>query len=232
MDALEAVGTPELRQALLFVRSRRQPVSPDELAELQSVHRNVARRRLDRLADAGLLVSGFERRTGRTGPGAGRPAKIYSAAPETAAIEFPARHYDDLVGLLVEALPERSRPKRLRDVGAALAARLLHGSRLVPARDLRRGLERVCEALGALGFHASVESVDDDVAVITTATCPLRPLVVSRHDATEIDRGLWRGLVEAALERRGAGEVSCETQHCLDRDAACRIVIDARPRRR
>src|SRR5437763_10483622 len=119
MDALEAVGIPELRQALLFVRGRRRPVSADELAELQSVHRNVARRRLDRLADTGLLVSSFERRTGRTGPGAGRPAKIYSAAPETTAIEFPARHYDDLIALLVEALPETSRPERLSDIGAA-----------------------------------------------------------------------------------------------------------------
>src|SRR6478672_8996419 len=82
MDSLEAVGDPELRAALRFVRSRRSPVTADELAAAESVHRNVARGRLERLAEAGLLVSRFERRSGRTGPGAGRPAKVYSPAPE------------------------------------------------------------------------------------------------------------------------------------------------------
>src|SRR5687768_17430561 len=107
MDALEAVGVPELRDALLFVRSRPTPVSADDLAEAQSTHRTVARARLERLADAGLLVTRAERRTGRTGPGAGRPAKLYSPTPETAVIEFPRRPYHELVALLVDALPAR-----------------------------------------------------------------------------------------------------------------------------
>src|SRR5581483_4394850 len=97
MDALEAVGTPELREALAFVRGHPAAVTADQLAAATSVHRNVARNRLDRLAEAGLLVTRFERRTGRSGPGAGRPAKVFAPAPETAAIEFPARHYEDLV---------------------------------------------------------------------------------------------------------------------------------------
>src|SRR3954447_20408133 len=82
MDELQAVGVPELRGALRLVRGRRRPVSADELAAAQSVHRNVARRRLDRLFDAGLLVRRQERRSGRTGPGAGRPAHVYAPAPE------------------------------------------------------------------------------------------------------------------------------------------------------
>src|SRR5262245_20355969 len=120
MDALEAVGDPTLRAALRFVRSRRSPVSADELAAAESVHRNVARSRLERLEGAGLLVSGFERRSGRTGPGAGRPAKVYSPAPEITQIEFPERNYVQLVGLLVDALPTRGRKRRLRELGAAL----------------------------------------------------------------------------------------------------------------
>ena len=115
MDALEAVGDPELRSALRFVRSRRSPVSADELAAAESVHRNVARSRLERLEGAGLLVTSFERRSGRTGPGAGRPAKVYSPAPEITQIEFPERNYEQLVGLLVDALPARGRKRRLRE---------------------------------------------------------------------------------------------------------------------
>ena len=225
MDPLEAVGVPELREALLFARGRPRPITADELAADRRIHRTVARRRLDRLTAAGLLISRFERRTGRSGPGAGRPAKIYSPAPETAAIEFPARHYEELVGLLLEALPAQSRSQRLRATGVALAARLLRGSPIVPVRDVRLGLERACEALGHLGFQASVETVDGDSAVIASPTCPLRPLVVARPETAEIDRGMWCGLVAAALRGATADDVRCDTRDCLDDHASCRIFI-------
>jgi predicted ArsR family transcriptional regulator len=231
MDALEAVGIPELREALLFVRGRREPVSADDLAGVQHVHRNVARRRLDRLAAAGLLVTRSERRSGRTGPGAGRPARIYAASPETTGIEFPARHYEELVGLLVDALPQRSRSKRLHDVGLDLAAGLLRGAPIAPARDLRIGVERVCDAVGRLGFQASVEAVDEETAVIATPTCPLRPLVVKRPETADVDRGMWCGLIAGGLQDVRGADVSCETRDCLDDHASCRIVLKVDTRR-
>jgi predicted ArsR family transcriptional regulator len=224
MDALAAVGDPELREALRFVRAQRHPVSADELADDQAVHRNVARARLERLAKAGLLVSRFERRTGRTGPGAGRPAKVYSPAPETTAIEFPERHYAELVALLADTLPERGRKRRLRELGIELARPLARRAKLAPTRDLRRGVERVCDALGRLGFQASVEEVRDDTIVISTPTCPLRPLVVARPELAEVDRGMWCGLIEAAVEGVQAAGVCCETRDCLDDHASCRVV--------
>ena len=223
MDELQAVGVPELREALLFVRRQRRPVSADDLAAHQSVHRNVARRRLDRLAAAGLLVRRQERLTGRTGPGAGRPAHVYSPAPETSEIEFPERPYHELVGLLVDALPERGRPKRLQEVGRTLAHGLVAKTGLRATPDLRRGLERVCAAVGVLGYQAEVVEVGERDAVIATPTCPLRPLVMARPEVGEVDRGMWSGLIESAVE--GAGEVTCTTCDCLDAEASCRVVI-------
>jgi predicted ArsR family transcriptional regulator len=224
MDALEAVGDPELREALRFVRSRRQAVSADELAAEQAVHRNVARARLERLAEAGLLVSRFERRSERTGPGAGRPAKVYSPAPETTEIEFPERNYAELVGLLVDTLPARGRKRRLHELGIQLARPLARRARLSPAADLRRGVERVCDALGRLGFQASVEEVGEDSVVFATPTCPLRPLVVARPELAEVDRGMWCGLLEAAVDGVDAAEITCATRDCLDDHASCRVV--------
>jgi len=223
MDELQAVGVPELREALRFVRARRRPVSADELAAAQTVHRNVARRRLDRLVDAGLLLRGHERRTGRTGPGAGRPANVYSPAPETSEIEFPERPYHELVGLLVDALPARARASRLQEIGRTLARGLVEKTSLRPTRDLRRALERVCAAVGALGYQAELAEVAPRRAVIATPTCPLRPLVIARPEVGEVDRGMWTGLVEAAVE--GAEGVRCTTCDCLDGDASCRIVV-------
>jgi predicted ArsR family transcriptional regulator len=225
MDALQAIGEPELRDALLLVRGRQRPVSADELAAAQGVHRNVARSRLARLVEAGLLFSRFERRTGRTGPGAGRPAKVYAPTPETTAIEFPPRHYEELVALLAASLPERGRAKRLRQIGSALAARLLADNRPSVGSDLRRGLDNVCEMLGRLGFHARVESVGEDTAVIATATCPLRPLVSTTAQAIHIDHGLWCALVESAVSGLDRRDLHCETHDCLDTNADCRIVL-------
>lgn len=80
-----------LSETLPYARSQPLPVTAHDVASAQRIHRNVARARLERLADAGLLIRSFERRTGRTGPGAGRPAKTYRVAPELSAIEFPGR---------------------------------------------------------------------------------------------------------------------------------------------
>jgi predicted ArsR family transcriptional regulator len=186
------------------------------------VHRN--RARAPRAADrAGVLV-GSRAAQRPSGPGAGRPAKVYSPAPETTGIEFPERNYAELVGLLVDALPERGRKRRLRELGVQLAGPLARRARLTPARDLRRGADRVCEALGRLGFQASVEEIREDTVVIATPTCPLRPLVVARPELAEVDRGMWCGLLEAALDDADAAEIVCETRDCLDDHASCRNV--------
>ena len=75
VDRLAAAGDPQLRRVLLFARARRSPFTAADVALALDVHHNVARRRLDRLAEAGFLVVTRERREGRRGPGAGRPAK-------------------------------------------------------------------------------------------------------------------------------------------------------------
>src|SRR5579885_2714475 len=119
VDRLQAVGDPGLRAALLFARAEARPVTADELAEHDRIHRTVARSRLERLESAGLLEPGFERRTGRSGPGAGRPAKTYRVAPLLASIEFPRRRFERLLGLLIDALPEHARQRSLHDAGVS-----------------------------------------------------------------------------------------------------------------
>lgn len=225
MDRLEAAGDPELRETLRVVRGSAVALTADDLADAVGVHRNVARSRLERLAAAGLLETSFERRSGRTGPGAGRPAKTYAAAPELRAIEFPERRYEQLVGLLLELLPARG----LREAGHAFGRRLAREARLRPSKRRRAGLERVCAAVRELGFQASLESVSDEEAVIATPTCPLRPLVRARPDAVELDRGMWAGLVASALDGVEPRDVRCETHECADDHASCRVVVKLGP---
>ncbi|HET7137973.1 MAG TPA: hypothetical protein VFI04_06430 [Gaiellaceae bacterium] len=229
MDELEAVGDPDVRAAFLFARSSDHAVTADDLSESAGIHRNVARARLERLAAAGLLEIGYERRTGRTGPGSGRPAKTYAVVPELNAIQFPDRHYEDLFGLIIDALPERGRARRLRETGAAFADELADEVGLEAAPSLRAGVEAVCAAMRKLGYQVSVEEVGEDRAVIATPTCPLRPLVRRRPDAADIDRGMWAGLAARATSGVEVRDVQCETHDCLADHASCRVVLQLRP---
>src|SRR5919198_5041433 len=153
MHRLDAIGDRELRETLLFARAQGLPVTADEVATAQRIHRNVARSRLERLAAAGLLTASFERRTGRSGPGAGRPAKVYAVAPQPASAELPARRYELLVALLAAELPRRDRARRLRGAGFAFGRELARAGTIRAANGLQRGLERVCAGARALGFH-------------------------------------------------------------------------------
>lgn len=206
MDRLAAVGDPGLRSALAFVRGSEDAITADDLAEHDGIHRNVARSRLERLAAAGLLEASFSR--GRGGPGAGRPAKTYRAAPELAAVEFPAHRYEDLVGLLAEGRTD------LHDVGADF------GRQLAQAAGLRSGrsLDDVCAGLRRLGFQAA-----RDGDTIVTPTCPLRPLVAAHPEIAALDEGMWTGLV--------GRRATCTAEGCLDPSSPCRIQVLIQSRR-
>lgn len=228
MERFDAIAGPKLRAALLYVRRSRVPVTADEAAAALGVHRSVARTRLEKLLRAGLVKASFARRSGRSGPGAGRPAKLYSAAPEPEALEFPPRRLPTLVARLLDEVPAEGREEALRRAGEDFGRELARSASLRRARRLEAGLERVCAAVRSLGFQATLERVEDGTAVISTPTCPLRPLVVERPEAAHIDRGMWAGLVERALPDVRAESVECETHSCLDGEESCSVVIRLR----
>jgi predicted ArsR family transcriptional regulator len=192
------------------------------------VHRSVARSRLERLLRAGLLETSFARRSGRTGPGAGRPAKLYSPAPEQQALEFPSRRLPELVARLLDRVPADGREQALRSAGEDFGRDLARAARLRPSARMSYGLERVCAAVRSLGFHAVLDRVEGDTVVINTPTCPLRPLVTARPEAALIDRGMWVGLVEKGLKGVRAESVECETHSCLDGRQSCAVIIRLR----
>ena len=228
MNRLDLIAEPELRETLLYVRGARGPVSAEDAAAALGVHRTVARHRLERLLAAELVEATFERRSGRTGPGAGRPAKVYAAAPEAEALEFPPRRLPALVGRLLEELPARGRDRALRHAGEGFGHDLAHAAGLRARSRVGPGLEQVCAALRSLGFQASVERVDGDAAIVTTPTCPLRPLVTQHPEAARIDEGMWAGLVEQAVRGVSAASVECETHACHDTARPCSVVIRLR----
>jgi predicted ArsR family transcriptional regulator len=225
LEPLDTFGGSELREALLYVRRSPGAVTADDAAAELGVHRSVARGRLERLLRAGLLDTSFERRSGRTGPGAGRPAKLYTAAPEPQALEFPPRRLPALVARLLDELPADGRTAALRRAGEEFGRDLARAVRLRPRKRPEAGLEAVCAAVRSLGFHAALDRIEGDTAVIATPTCPLRSLVTERPEAALIDRGMWAGLVERGVRGVRAEAVDCETHSCLEGGESCAVVI-------
>lgn len=228
IDALDALGQPQLRQALLYARSHPTAVTARDLASGLGLPVSVARFRLERLAAAGLLTPHFEHRSGRSGPGSGRPAKAYTVTPETTSIEFPERHYERLLQLLVDALPQRGRAERLRRIGAGFGRELAAAGRLRRARSVPAALREVCSALGRAGYHASVAEASPAGGVIETRTCPLRPFVVRDPGAWPLDVGMWQGLLGEALPDEHA-TVTCNAAGCHDGGAPCRVRVAVTP---
>lgn len=107
--ALAALQEPLRRALYLYILGRRDAVGRDEAARAVGIRRGLAAFHLDRLADDGLLTVEYRRLTGRSGPGAGRPAKLYRVAPHEHDVSLPPRSYAFAAELLADAV-EASRP--------------------------------------------------------------------------------------------------------------------------
>jgi hypothetical protein len=147
------------------------------------------------------------------------------AAPRTGADEFADRHFRALVAQLRDRLPEDGRKDALRSAGEAFGRRLAAEAKIRPERDVAADLQRVCDAVSSLGFHASLGEVGKDVAVIATPACPLGPLVIECLEAALIDHGMWIGLVDEAVSSVEADDLGCETHACLERGEPCLVTI-------
>ena len=112
LDRLAPLADPVRRSLYGFVVAQPEPVDRDAAAAGVGIGRPLAAFHLDRLAAAGLLEVEYHRRSGRTGPGAGRPAKFYRRARgRETSVSLPPRRYDDLAEILAEGV-EQSAPAR------------------------------------------------------------------------------------------------------------------------
>jgi predicted ArsR family transcriptional regulator len=91
--AVALLAEPTRQRLYLYLRDRQEPVGREEAARHTGVKPRLAAFHLDRMADAGLLDVEYRRLSGRAGPGAGRPAKVYSVSPRSFSVEIPQTRY-------------------------------------------------------------------------------------------------------------------------------------------
>jgi predicted ArsR family transcriptional regulator len=208
---LAVLGDELRRRMYLYVRSHPGPLSRDDVAKAVGVSRKLAAFHLDKLADQGLLTFRYQRPAGRSGPGAGRPAKVYEPSDLEVEVSIPARRYDLVGTMLVDAIETGSPGESLREHAlevAGQAGRRL-GEEVRRSRRLRppgpeRALTVAEEVLAEHGF----EPVRDG-GEIRLRNCPFRALAshapdlvcgLNRAFIAGLVRGLGNETVDVALE--------------------------------
>lgn len=205
VTALAALGDPSRRALYDFIVHATRAVSREKAAAAVGLERGTATHHLERLAADGLLKVEYRRLTGRQGPGAGRPAKLYRRADRQFDVTLPRRDYA-LVSRLLATATDRARGEGM-DIEAALhetctkegqtlAARILGGLPRTAGPSAKHAALRV--ALGALGYEPAV--VKDRTIVLRN--CPFHQL---SREHSDLVCGLNRCLVHAAVEDLQAG---------------------------
>ena len=217
-----AFGDPTRREIYLHVRSH-PGTTASEVATAFSLHPNVARHHLDRLAAGGYVEVSLER---PPAAGAGRPSKRYrTAAPEGDPTLDLVTHRDDLlVSMLAEALDllgpaqaERMAEHVGENYGRLLAERMEPGE---GQRSVRAAMHAIADALTAHGFAAHAEDRGGSTAVVAEA-CPFGDAATQHPVICAVDRGMVRGLlaglcgtaadepIPVVLSSRARGDDSC-----------------------
>ena len=123
LASLSSLDDPVRRRLYEIVTRQAGPVGRDEAASAAGIGRALAVYHLDKLVESGLLTASYQRPAGRSGPGAGRPAKLYARSGREFAVTVPPREYELAARLLVQVV-ESDRSGRSRAALGETAHRL------------------------------------------------------------------------------------------------------------
>jgi len=221
LDALAPLAEPIRRALYLHVARSPDPVGRDAAAGALGIGRALAAFHLDRLVEAGLLATEYRRLTGRAGPGAGRPAKLYRRAAVQLDVTLPERREDLLAGLFATALEGSERASALDEAAEAMGREIGRRAR----RDVGSGasvedrLTAVADALGSLGY----EAVADGEAV-TLHNCPFDRVASDHRDLVcSTNTALMEGVVE------GLGSMQIRARFDPDPGRRCCVFLEQSP---
>jgi predicted ArsR family transcriptional regulator len=208
IEAVALLDEPARRALYEAVVGAGRPLGRDEAASAAGVSRALAAFHLDKLVAAGLLDVEYRRLSGRTGPGAGRPSKLYRRGSQELAVSLPDRHYEVPAQLLATAMEELAGPTPLdalrvaaHDVGEGIGAAARQRSGPRPSRRrLRAALEDSLEARG----YEPAEATSGEIRL---RNCPFHALVEDHRDLVcnmnlALADGILDGLGDAGLSAR------------------------------
>jgi len=210
--AIAALADPLRSRLYQLVRDAGRPVTRDEAAEAAGISRSLAAFHLDKLVDRGLLTFEYARPEGRTGPGAGRPSKVYEPSEIEVQVSIPERQYDVIGKLLVDSILAEPGQAAQSEVAANVAAG--EGRRIGEEvrRELRMrppGTERALAATADILRERGYEPYPAEDGSLRLRSCPFHQVArhapelvcrMNREFIQGIVRGIGNQTVEAALE--------------------------------
>ena len=206
-------GDPTRRAIYLHVRANPGATVAD-VAAAHSIHPNVARHHLDRLAAAGHVTATVTKRA------VGRPAKAYVVTDDS-LLDASATRSRELRAALLERARELLDPEQAESM--ALEVGHAYGRRLAaehPSHDAQRSargaMAAVAAALTAHGFAARAEVYAGAPAVVSES-CPFGEAASHHPVLCAVDRGLVLGMLEGlgalpatvTLSSRARGDDAC-----------------------
>jgi predicted ArsR family transcriptional regulator len=181
--AVASLDQPLRRRLYDLLAAQPGWMTRDQAAAGLGVPRSVVAFHLDKLAESGVVAVGFERTTGRAGPGAGRPAKRYRLAADEVSASVPDRRYDLAGQVMAGAIAEAT--GRGEPIDRALRRVARNTGRHAGAEELASGLHddggpwsALVEVLRRGGYEPVLEP-DGDVAL---ANCPFHRLAEGHRD--------------------------------------------------
>ena len=213
-DPLHAIGRlaePVRRRLYDIVASRPQPTSREAAAEEAGIRRSLAAYHLDKLVAEGLLETSYARTGERTGPGAGRTAKLYRRSDAEFSASLPPRDYERAAVLLAAALEHE--PSGAARTALVDGAYRLGRETVSPAGD---DADPLVNALAATGYEPVCAGAD-----IRLRNCPFHHLAEQHRDLIcGMNVSLVQGMIDALP---GDGRTAR-----LDRGAAgCCVAVGA-----
>ena len=193
---LAVLEEPVRRSLYFYVAYRQRDVSRDEAAEAVGISRALAGFHLDRLVAEGLLEASFRRLSGRTGPGAGRPAKLYRRSGRELEVSLPQRSYK-LAGRILATAMEATQPgatEVLAPTAHAIGEEIGRDARarVGPRPSKKRLMAGTMAALAANGYEP-----DQDGGEIRLHNCPFHYLA-SEH--RQLVCGMNLALIEGVVD--------------------------------
>ena len=195
--AVAQLAEPLRRRIYQLVAKSAEPVSRDQAADAMGIGRTLAAYHLDRLAKNGLLEATYARPPGRTGAGAGRPAKLYRRAAGEVAVSLPPRDYALAAEILAAAIDEDpSGPTRSLVEQSARRIGIDAGCELRSRPTTSPADATVASALQERGYEPFA-----DGDAIRTRNCPFHLLAQRHRDlACAMNHQLITGLLEGLGE--------------------------------
>ena len=215
IDAVALLGEPARRSLYEAVVGAHSALSRDQAAAAAGVTRALAAFHLDKLVEAGLLDVEYRRLTGRTGPGAGRPSKLYRRGSREVGVSLPSRQYEVPAQLFAAALhmvgptPPDALLTAAHDAGEAIGAAARQRSGPRPSRRrLRAALEETLETRG-------YEPAETPSGEIRFQNCPFHALVDKHRDLVcNMNLALADGILDGLGEDRLSARLDPQPGQC------------------